>query len=155
MIVIFSFNTIASFASVESESNTAMGGVGSILRQVWIGLETIFENSDNDEEQASIMYKFWGEDVDSSASSDPSDVFGTVEEDGFIQYYQGDYENVSYGSGSIASCGCGPASFAMVATAMTGTKITPEDAVKWCGNSYYVSRSRNKLDLFWSCGKSF
>ena len=68
MIVIFSFNTIASFASVESESNTAMGGVGSILRQVWIGLETIFENSDNDEEQASVMYKFWGGDEDSSAS---------------------------------------------------------------------------------------
>ena len=50
--------------------NTAMGGVGSVLRQVWIGLETIFENSDNDdEEQASVMYKFWGGDEDSSASS--------------------------------------------------------------------------------------
>ena len=55
----------------------------------------------------------------------------------FVQYYQNDYSDVSYGSGTIASCGCGPTSFAMVATKLSGKSITPKDAIEWCGNSYY------------------
>lgn len=53
-------------------------------------------------------------------------------------YLQTDYANVPYGSSNIAACGCGPTSFAMVASYLTGTTITPADAVAWCGNSYYV-----------------
>ncbi|MDD3279556.1 MAG: lysozyme family protein [Lachnospiraceae bacterium] len=53
-------------------------------------------------------------------------------------YNQGDYGNIPYGGGSIASSGCGPTSFAMIASYLTGTTITPIDAVSWCGNSYYM-----------------
>lgn len=53
-------------------------------------------------------------------------------------YLQGDYGDIPYGDGSIASSGCGPTSFAMVASYLTGTTITPVDAVAWCGNSYYM-----------------
>lgn len=56
-----------------------------------------------------------------------------------IPYYnQGDYSNIPYGGDSIASSGCGPTSFAMVGSYLTGTTITPIDAVSWCGNSYYM-----------------
>lgn len=56
----------------------------------------------------------------------------------FTQFYQDDYAHIAYGSSNIANCGCGPTSFAMVASTIAGTEITPEDAVKWCGNTYYV-----------------
>ena len=52
-------------------------------------------------------------------------------------YLQTDYGNIPYGGGSIATSGCGPTSFAMVASYLTGKTITPVDAVSWCGNSYY------------------
>ena len=64
-----------------------------------------------------------------------------------VQYYQGDYSNVPYGEGNIGNCGCGPTSFAMVASTITGTTITPEDAVTWCGNQYYCWGARNVLVL--------
>ncbi len=53
-------------------------------------------------------------------------------------YYQWEYGDVAYGGGSIATSGCGPTSFAMVASYLTGRTITPVDAVSWCGNAYYV-----------------
>lgn len=53
-------------------------------------------------------------------------------------YLQTDYGNIPYDGGSIASSGCGPTSFAMVASYLTGTTITPVDAVSWCGDSYYM-----------------
>lgn len=53
-------------------------------------------------------------------------------------YLQTDYGNIPYGGGSIASSGCGPTSFAMIASYLTGTTITPVDAVSWCGDSYYM-----------------
>ena len=53
-------------------------------------------------------------------------------------YLQTDYGNIPYGGGSIASSGCGPTSFAMIANYLTDTTITPADAVAWCGNSYYM-----------------
>lgn len=53
-------------------------------------------------------------------------------------YLQTAYENIPYGGGSIASSGCGPTSFAMIASYLTGTTITPVDAVSWCGDSYYM-----------------
>lgn len=54
------------------------------------------------------------------------------------QYYQTDYSNIPYGDGSIATSGCGPTCFAMIASQITGKQITPADAVAWCGNRYYV-----------------
>ena len=65
-------------------------------------------------------------------------------------YLQTDYANVPYGSSNIAACGCGPTSFAMVASYLTGTTITPADAVAWCGNSYYVCTVALVLSLdYW------
>ena len=61
-------------------------------------------------------------------------------------YLQTDYGNIPYGGGSIATSGCGPTSFAMVASYLTGKTITPVDAVSWCGNSYY----KPGVSTYWS-----
>lgn len=61
-------------------------------------------------------------------------------------YLQTDYGNIPYGGGSIASSGCGPTSFAMIASYLTDTTITPADAVAWCGNSYYMPG----IGTYWS-----
>ena len=61
-------------------------------------------------------------------------------------YLQTDYGNIPYGEGSIASSGCGPTSFAMIASYLTGTTITPIDAISWCGNSYY----KPGVGTYWS-----
>lgn len=61
-------------------------------------------------------------------------------------YLQTDYSNIPYGGGSIASSGCGPTSFAMIASYLTGTTITPIDAISWCGNSYYMP----DVGTYWS-----
>lgn len=61
-------------------------------------------------------------------------------------YLQTDYGNIPYGGGSIATSGCGPTSFAMVASYLTGKTITPVDAVSWCGISYY----KPGVGTYWS-----
>lgn len=70
-------------------------------------------------------------------------------------YLQTDYANVPYGSSNIAACGCGPTSFAMVASYLTGTTITPADAVAWCGNSYYVWGAGTSWYYFEAAAKHF
>ena len=70
-------------------------------------------------------------------------------------YLQTDYSNVPYGSSNIAACGCGPTSFAMVASYLTGTTITPADAVAWCGNSYYVWGAGTSWSYFEAAAKHF
>lgn len=70
-------------------------------------------------------------------------------------YLQTDYANVPYGSSNIAACGCGPTSFAMVASYLTGTTITPADAVTWCGNSYYVWGAGTSWSYFEAAAKHF
>lgn len=42
-------------------------------------------------------------------------------------YYQNDYPNIRYGSGSIATSGCSVTALAMVATYMTGHKYMPDE----------------------------
>ena len=71
------------------------------------------------------------------------------------QYYQGDYAHVPYGSSTLAACGCGPTCFAMVASDYTGTQITPEDAVAWCGNTYYVSGAGTSWSYFAAAADHF
>lgn len=73
----------------------------------------------------------------------------------FVQYYQGDYADVPYGSSNLAKCGCGPTSFAMIASTLTGKTITPADAVAWCGNSYYVSGSGTSWSYFAAAASHF
>lgn len=72
-----------------------------------------------------------------------------------IRYYQNDYATVPYGSKSIATSGCGPTAFAMVATHLTGTTITPADAIKWCGNTYYVKGAGTSWSYFNAAAKHF
>ena len=59
-------------------------------------------------------------------------------EHGFI-FYQDDYGDYNYGEGTIASWGCGPTSFAMVVSDLTGKRITPVDIINWCGNTYAIN----------------
>lgn len=54
----------------------------------------------------------------------------------FVQYYQGDYSQ-PWGGGTIKTSGCGPTSFAMVITNLTGKRITPVDTTSWCGPKTY------------------
>ena len=79
---------------------------------------------------------------------------GSVGENGTI-YYQQDYSHIPYGSSNIGDCGCGPTAFAMVASDYTGKKITPEDAVKWCGNQYYVWGAGTSWAYFNAATKHF
>ena len=62
---------------------------------------------------------------------------GSSSTDGFYYYDQTDY-NYPYGDDTIAWSGCGPTCFAMVASTLKGRRITPIDAVKWCGNEHYM-----------------
>lgn len=70
-------------------------------------------------------------------------------------YLQGDYEDIPYGDGSIASSGCGPTSFAMVASYLTESTITPVDAVAWCGNSYYMPEAGTYWSYFEAAAAHF
>lgn len=64
-------------------------------------------------------------------------VSGGEEVDGFYYYDQTQY-NYPYGDDTIAWSGCGPTCFAMVASTLKDRRITPVDAVSWCGNKYYM-----------------
>ena len=70
-------------------------------------------------------------------------------------YDQKKYSGVSYGDSNIANCGCGPTAFAMVASYLKGTTITPPDAVSWCGNRYYVSGQGTSWGYFASAASHF
>ena len=71
------------------------------------------------------------------------------------RFYQNDYANVPYGSSNLANCGCGPTSFSMVASYISGRTITPQDAVAWCGNRYYVSNVGTAFSYFSAAAQHF
>ena len=68
----------------------------------------------------------------------------------FVNYYQGDYSNVSYGYGtSIASAGCGPTSMAMVLTYLTGDTIDPPMTADFSlKNGFRVEGNGTSWDYF-------
>ena len=70
-------------------------------------------------------------------------------------YIQTEYSNIPYGSGSIADCGCGPTAFAMIASYLTNSTITPADAVAWCGNAYYSFGYGTKWSYFQAASDHF
>ena len=90
------------------------------------------------------------------------DIFGqfgtlqttTVSPDGGKVYYQGDYD-YPYGDDTIAGSGCGPTSFAMIASDYLGRDITPVDAVSWCGNTYYVGGVGTSWSYFAAAASHF
>lgn len=99
------------------------------------------------------LYRF-----DTISIDDVDDILNGSSEVGYNnvpRYYQNDYANVSYGSSNIARCGCGPSSFAMVASALTGQTITPADAVAWCGNRYYVGGQGTSWGYFAAAASHF
>lgn len=57
------------------------------------------------------------------------------------EYYQNDYPDSLYGSGTVASGGCGVTSLAMVATYMTGHTYTPDELAR-----YFGSKAANNID---------
>ena len=72
------------------------------------------------------------------SSYDPTGFIVTVVSGGDFCYYDQTQYDYPYGDDTIAGSGCGPTSFAMIATTLTGKIITPVDAVAWCGNDYYI-----------------
>lgn len=80
---------------------------------------------------------------------------GTSTSGDFVQYYQTDYSHVSYGNSNLAQSGCGPTSFAMIASTLTGQNITPQTAVEWCGNKYYVNNQGTSWSYFAAAASHF
>lgn len=70
-------------------------------------------------------------------------------------YDQKDYGDVPFGGGSIATSGCAPTSFAMVASYLLGSRITPVDAMQWCGNAYYVPGAGTGWGYFYGAASHF
>ncbi len=56
------------------------------------------------------------------------------------QYFQGDYPNSPFGNSTVAKAGCGPSSFAMMATVLKGKRILPDEVASISGQ-YYVPGS--------------
>lgn len=114
----------------DDESETFLGALNMFFRDVWDSTATTFENSQNDRNDMTVLYDIKNLNTNKSSKN--------VSVSGFVQYYQGDYSDVAYGSSNIGNCGCGPTAFAMVASTILHKQITPADAVSWCGNTYYV-----------------
>lgn len=121
--------------SMDSESSTFPGAIGSFFRNIWVAICSLFDNLTLWKWDATVFYTFKEEEHIIQSTDYQS---GGIYVEGFVQYYQDDYANVAYGSSNIAACGCGPTCFAMIASTINQTRITPEDAVRWCGNAYYV-----------------
>ncbi len=81
---------------------------------------------------------------------------GTFSLGDFVNYYQGDYSNVKYGSGSIASCGCGPTSMAMVLTYLTGETVDPPATASYAANNgHYVWGQGTAWTFFGAISKKY
>ena len=65
----------------------------------------------------------------------------TVYYNGIPLYFQTDYPNEIYGSGSLASSGCGITSLAMVATYLTGHEYKPDELA-----DYFGGKAENNVD---------
>lgn len=139
-------------SSKKSDETSTIGGVIiMMLRNICDNLCVTFENHIQSASNMTVLYDI--KDLDNEGQQQNSN--SSTSTDGFIQYYQGDYANVPYGSSNLAKCGCGPTSFAMVATHISGREITPADAIAWCGNSYYVSGAGTSWTYFSAAARHF
>ncbi len=75
----------------------------------------------------------------------------------FVNYFQGDYRNYSYGSsGTIASSGCGPTSMAMILTYLTGETVTPVDAASYAlQHGYRIPNNGTAASMFPAMAKEY
>lgn len=144
----YNFGTGGSSGSADGddEAETFLGALNMFFRNLWDNGSTTFENSVSERNDTTVLY-----DIKNLSESNNS---GTSVS-GFVQYYQGDYSNVPYGSSNIGDCGCGPTAFAMVASTILKKKITPADAVSWCGNKYYVAGVGTSWDYFGAAKEHF
>ena len=76
-------------------------------------------------------------------------------------YYQTDYPDVCYGSGTIATSGCSVTSLAMVATYLTGYTYMPDELVTYfmgCEGTSHIERLEymsTALELPWERAENF
>lgn len=64
--------------------------------------------------------------------------------DGVYYYSQrtlGGYGSSPYGNGTIAACGCGPTSMAMIISTLTGTPVLPPEVAKYASENGYQEPS--------------
>ncbi|CAN5374502.1 hypothetical protein BH10PAT3_BH10PAT3_1780 [soil metagenome] len=69
-------------------------------------------------------------------------------DDPAVQGYYGDY---SYGPGPISACGCGPTSWAMIVSTLTGSKVTPDAVATWAHDTGQQQPTKPEF----LCGGSF
>ena len=135
-------------ADGDDEAESFNGAIAMIVRDAWDSISATFENNIRDRNDTSVLYDIKNLSRDGGST-------GSKSVSGFVQYYQGDYSDVSYGDSNIGKCGCGPTAFAMVASTISKTEITPKDAVAWCGNSYYVSGAGTSWSYFAAAKEHF
>lgn len=78
------------------------------------------------------------EDAETEEEPDPQD--DAEEEREFPLYFQTDYPDVRFGSGTVANNGCSITSLAMVATYMTGHEYLPDELAR-----YFGGRAENNI----------
>lgn len=82
---------------------------------------------------------FAGVSLDELEGSSSDGSAAGMDSDGMPVYYQNDFQN-PLGNVTIAIGGCGPTSFAMVASAITGRNISPVETSAWCEqHGFYVN----------------
>ncbi len=65
---ILNFNIITSYAA-EKKDDSIENLLGSLVRQAWVSWCTFFENNNEGSTDASVMYRFWGQDEESDVGS--------------------------------------------------------------------------------------
>lgn len=91
----------------------------------------------------------------------PVETFAEAREDDQIPlYFQTDYPNNRYGSGTIATTGCGITSLAMVATRLTKHVYLPDELAEYFGgygenNIQRLEYASDMLQLPWKKAKNF
>jgi hypothetical protein len=70
---------------------------------------------------------------------------------------QGYFGGESYGPGPISHCGCGPTSWAMIVSTLTGSEVTPDTVADWASTSGFQQGSDGNPcggSLWWWGAKS-
>lgn len=85
----------------------------------------------------------------------------TVGDDGLTTFYQDDFPDLKYGhyeDGSpkyLPATGCGPTSFSMVASIISGKIIDPVTVVSWSGDDYYLVGAGTYFSFFQAAADNF
>ena len=101
--------------------------LGEFLRWIWEFILTAFENLHTGRREEGVNFA-----VSRGGHVDGIDI------DNFVYYYQGDPEWAGrpFANSTFGPNGCGPSAVAMILTNMSGERITPNDVIDWCGDTY-------------------